>query len=154
MHVCSETQLGVWSVAEMFRTGPGACKLRLTATNYSQLNAFNSWKDAHSTMESLPKTKCIYESAEGSGCIVFPHFQCRVVVPSLPLLANSNTIPLPSFLPPFLSSFSIFPPPPSGARESELPPGGDCCLSHTEILRRDVAFLGAQAPHVAPSRAR
>ena len=102
MHECSETQVEACSVAEMLRTGPGACKLRLTATNYSQLNAFNSWKDAHF------QTKCIYESAEGSDCIVFP----PLPMPrggSLPLLANSNTIPLPSFLPPVLSSFSIFP---------------------------------------------
>ena len=36
MYVCSETPIGAWYVAEMLRTGPGACKLRLTATNSTE----------------------------------------------------------------------------------------------------------------------
>ena len=150
IHVCSEIQLGAWSVAEMLRVGPGACKLRLTATNYSQLNAILGEMHIPKWSHFL-KQNCICESAEAPAALFSPLPMPRGG--SLPLLANSNTISLPSFLPYFLSSFSIFPLHP-GRGGSELPPGGDCCLSHTEILRRDVAFLGAQAPHVAPSRVR
>ena len=100
MYVCSETQLGAWSVAEMLRTGPGACKLRLTATNYSQLNAFNSWKDAHSTMESLPKTKGIYESAGAPAALFFRTSNAAWWFPSLCWQTATLSPSPPSSLPP------------------------------------------------------
>ena len=120
IHVCSEIQLGAWSVAEMLRVGPGACKLRLTATNYSQLNAILGEMHIPKWSHFL-KQNCICESAEAPAALFSPLPMPRGG--SLPLLANSNTISLPSFLPPSLLVLFFHLPPPSGAGGKRIASG-------------------------------